>query len=35
LYLKEQRYQKYLELDKEFGNDPIYVRDKTISKVID
>lgn len=32
--LKEKRYERYLELDEEFGNDPMYTRDKKISKII-
>jgi hypothetical protein len=32
--LKEGRYQQYLNLKKEFENDPVYIRDQKISKVV-
>lgn len=32
--LKEERYKRFLKLKKEFDNDPIYVRDQKINKVI-
>lgn len=33
--MKEKRYKDFLKLKKEFDNDPIYIRDQKISKVIE